>query len=82
MSQVRAKFVVESITELPEAQAEGGPRVNSNISLRAVTNGSKENEQFFRWTPSANIQLNVVNPEAAKAFKQGQEFYVDFTPAE
>ena len=70
---VRAKFVVESITEFAS-----GKKVN----LLAVTCGSKENETFFKWTPSAKIELQTLNDEAAKQFKVGKEYYVDFTPTD
>jgi hypothetical protein len=70
---VRAKFKVQSITE-----TEGGFK---SIKLLAVTSGSPENAEFFKWTPSATIDMGTVNPAASEQFKPGKEFYVDFTPA-
>lgn len=71
--RVRAKFKVERNT----------PRGDSaDISLRAVTSGSPENEQFFSYTPSGQVTLVVKNPGASDQFVEGKEFYVDFTPAE
>lgn len=70
---VRAKFRVNSVTE-----QEGGLK---SIILSPVTQGSKENESFFKWTPSGNIHLGVLNPAASEQFTPGQEFYVDFTKA-
>ena len=67
---VRAKFRVTSVTEYENA--------GKKVELSAVATGSKENENFFKWTPSANISLSTVNPEAAKQFVPGKEFYVDF----
>jgi len=72
MSSVRAKFKCTSVTE-----NEGGLKT---VNLQAVTSGSPENEKFFKWTPSASIQLSTLNPDAAAQFKPGQQFYVDFTP--
>lgn len=69
---VRSKFRVFTITEY-----ENG---NKEVKLNAVTSGSKENEEFFKWTPSGSISLGVINPKAADAFYPGKEFYVDFTP--
>lgn len=69
---VRAKMRCESVTN----------RVNgSDILLQPVTGGSKENESFYKYTPGGKIELSTVNPEAAKGFVPGQEYYVDFTPA-
>ena len=69
---VRAKFRVDSITE---------SSYGKTIELRPVTQGSPENEQFYRLTPGGSISLSTVNEEAAKQFKVGAEFYIDFTPA-
>lgn len=70
---VRAKFIVESITEFASGK---------KVSLNAVTCGSKENESFFKWTPSAKIEMSILNEEAAEQFHVGKEVYVDFTPEE
>ncbi len=55
--------------------------LKNEIALTPVYVGSKENEQFFRATPGGQIILNIVNPEAAAAFEQSKEYYVDFSPA-
>lgn len=73
MSAVRAKFRVESIIKRQSG---------STIELWPVTSGSKENEQFYRYTPGGRIELSTVNDEAAKRFEVGKEYYIDFTPAE
>jgi hypothetical protein len=71
---VRAKFRVVSVTE-----SENGLKT---ANLSPVTSGSPENERFFKWTPGGQIVLGTINPEAAKEFYPGREFYVDFTPAD
>lgn len=71
---VRAKFKCEKCS--PE---NGGDY--PTIRLSAVINGSNENEEFFRYTPSGTITLGLANVETAKHFQEGQEYYVDFTPA-
>lgn len=71
---VRAKFKVASVTE-----QEGGLKT---ATLHPVTTGSPENEQFFKWTPSGQIQLGTINPAAAEQFVPGRQFYVDFMPVE
>ena len=68
----RAKFIVESITEFVSGK---------KINMLAVTCGSKENESFFKWTPSARIEMQTLNEDASKQFIVGKEYYVDFTPA-
>lgn len=70
---VRAKFKVNEIVD----RGQNG----SVIRLQPVTSGSEENKLFYKYTPSGNIELSTINEDAAKQFKVGAEFYVDFTPA-
>jgi hypothetical protein len=67
---VRAKFRVHHIDPV-------GPV----IKMSPVYSGSEENKSFFASTPGGSIDLYTVNPEAAKQFESGREYYVDFTPA-
>jgi hypothetical protein len=69
---VRAKFKVQST-----ATTESG----TFATLVPVISGSKENEEFFKYTPSGEIKIGTINPEAAKQFVPGKLFYVDFTEA-
>lgn len=70
---VRAKFVCESVTQF------ANPGVT--IKLRAVYGDNPENKAFFQSTPSAVLDMGIVNPEAAKQFTPGKSYYVDFTEA-
>lgn len=72
---VRAKFKVDRIED--ESNGEG-----KRVWLSAVTTGSVENAEFFRYTPSATLQMAIVNAAASEQFKVGGEVYVDFTPVE
>lgn len=67
----RAKFKVETVTI-----SEGG----TSVKLRAVSGGSKENEEFFKWTPVGVIDIGLVKPEHSAQFTPGAAFYVDFIP--
>ncbi|MGE5438004.1 MAG: hypothetical protein ACM3O3_12380 [Syntrophothermus sp.] len=70
---VRAKFFVESKIERKEGFC---------IELFPVINGSKENENFYKYTPGGHLKLMTINAEAAKEFIVGKEYYVDFTKCE
>lgn len=70
---IRAKFMVRS----KNANDEG-----ASIQLDAVINGSKENEEFFKYTPSGSLSLGLVNKGTADQFTVGQEFYLDLTPVD
>jgi hypothetical protein len=76
---VRAKFTVTSIESNGAADSDN---MGSTITLLPVTGGSKENDNFYRWTPGGSIVLSTINPEAAIQFEPGKTFYVDFTLAE
>lgn len=78
MSTMRAKMKVVSV------QASGNCE---NIKLSAVCkkegypdDGSDENNSFARWTPTANLDMTITNPDLLGKITEGQEFYLDFTP--
>jgi hypothetical protein len=70
---IRAKFKVESLEHTVDY---------ANVKMTPVIGGSKENEQFYRWTPSGSILLTTINKKAAEEFMPGREFYIDFTPTD
>lgn len=72
MSSVRAKFKCVEVLK-----GEAGDRVK----LAPVVGESEENKSFFKWTPSGQIEMGIMNPEASAQFIPGQEYYVDFTVA-
>lgn len=71
---VRAKFKCDAV--------EDGQEGTKNIRLSAVVNGSPENQQFFRWTPSGQLSIGCVNPAANAQFEVGKEYYVDISRAD
>lgn len=71
---VRAKFKVSSITQHDDNLVD--------INMSAVTGGSEENKQFWKYTPSGQLTLQCLNPSASEYFKPGEEYYLDFTLAE
>jgi hypothetical protein len=75
---IRAKMTVESVVE------EGTPKHREQVTLRAVYAGEKnaEDNTFASATPCASVEMSIDNPAAWGAFKEGQQFYVDFTPAD
>ncbi|AFY34866.1 hypothetical protein Cal7507_4497 [Calothrix sp. PCC 7507] len=68
---VRAKFLVESVTNHPC----GG----NTVKMRPVHTDSKENKSFWQATPSGNLEMYINNPNAATFFASGAEYYIDFT---
>lgn len=78
---VRAKVRVESVEYNKNA---AGERESARVVARPVydPDPASENGRFFRWTPGGQIDLQVVNLDAADQFTVGDEFYVDFTKVE
>lgn len=69
---VRAKFIVESITDFGSIK---------KVTLRAVSDDDiPENQRYHRYTPQGLIEISIDNPPASDQFKPGDRFYVDFTP--
>lgn len=87
---VRAKFQVQRIessvwSKHHEADAVG-PAGYRNVEMRTVVlgpvmGGSDENKRFWDASPSGEIRLGTINPDAWKQFELGKEYYIDFTPA-
>jgi hypothetical protein len=75
---VRAKYKVASKT-----YTKNGPNEEAlcSIKLFPVTTGSKENADFFKWTPSGSMDLGTVNQAAADALELGAEYFIDFIKA-
>jgi|SoiMethySBSTD1v2_1073268.scaffolds.fasta_scaffold312808_2 hypothetical protein len=77
MNTVRAKFRVDSITRRKGYNS----GETQDIKLFPVHSGSEENKSFYAATPSGEITIGCANPDAAKLFELGKEYYIDFTPA-
>lgn len=52
-----------------------------SLVFSPVTANSEENKTFYKWTPTGKFQFDTINPVAADNFKVGQEYYLDFIPA-
>lgn len=76
---MRAKLQIESVTTR---------QGNESIKFHAVCksggytgDGSDEDNTFARFSPSANLEIAITNPDLLGKFKPGEKYYVDFTPA-
>lgn len=72
VTRVRAKF--ECISKTNEGET-------NRALFRVVTDGSKENDKFFKFTPGGELNLFVVSNETAESFIEGKFYYVDISPA-
>lgn len=80
MSTMRAKMVISSVAAGTTSESLGFRAVCKSDGYPA--DGKDENNSFATWTPMANLNMTVTNPDLLGKFKVGDTFYVDFTPAE
>lgn len=80
MALMRAKMKVESVQHFEKGE---------QLTMRAVSksgqypeDGKDEDNSFARFTPSAELNMYISNPDLEGSFKPGDTFYVDFTKAE
>lgn len=59
-----------------------------SLSMSAVSklegypqDGSDEDNSFARFTPSAELNMSITNPDLLGKFAEGDVLYLDFTPA-
>jgi hypothetical protein len=43
--------------------------------------GTSDDNSFAKWTPSGTLEMNVCNPNLFGHFREGDKYYLDFTPA-
>lgn len=58
-----------------ENSPSGGGR---KVVLYPVVGGSTENEQFYKYTPSGECRLEILNESAASEFEVGKEYLITF----
>lgn len=85
---MRAKFRIHSVTppsvEVDPSQATAPAQTVKmypvSKSAAYPADGSDEDNTYAKWSPSGSLELTIVNPALSNAFKEGDTFYVDFTP--
>ncbi|TPI39322.1 hypothetical protein FJW07_14190 [Mesorhizobium sp. B3-1-9] len=83
MTRMRAKMRITAVTPYP---AEGDAS-QETLQFYAVakdgpypSDGSDEDNSYAKFSPSGELKLTVANPALIGKYKQGDTFYVDFTP--
>jgi hypothetical protein len=80
---MRAKMRITSVTPYPTE----GDASQETLQFHAVakdgpypSDGSDEDNSYAKFSPSGELKLTVANPALIGKYKQGDTFYVDFTP--
>lgn len=78
-SVVRCKMRVSEVSQVKNPD---GTTQYEKVKLSAVYGQEgTENAEWSKWTPSANFEIQISNPNAYGKLSSGHEFFVDFTPA-
>ena len=77
MSKMIAKFKVTSIERFNET--------SQNVTMVAVSenfdsDGNSDDNSFAKWTPSGHLTISITNPGLIDSLKEGQKYYLNFTP--
>lgn len=78
---MRAKFHVTAVTPF---KSPAGELQSEKITFAAVAGkfdqeGTSEDNTYAKWTPSADLNIQITNPALFGAHAVGDVFYVDFT---
>src|SRR4051812_47424054 len=80
---MRAKMAVSSITKSFNNAADPTQVTGLSLGMSAVAksgsypaDGSDEDNSFARWSPSAQLTIQIQNPGLFDSFRYGQKFYV------
>lgn len=81
--KIRAKMLCQSVSRSAAGtEQDGTKRYQETVRLTAVTYGDNdENKTYAQYTPNASVDMTIDNQRALGAFEPGEEYYVDFTPA-
>ena len=86
MRTMRAKlqvgFVQEHFYGPDKSKSQETLNMHAVCAKSYPADGSDEDNTFAKFSPGANLSINIANPDLFGKFKVGDKFYVDFTPAE
>jgi len=77
MKTIRAKFECTTIQS-----KDWGEEVRLYAVHGNDDKDNEENNQFSEATPSGNLEMTISNPAAKGFFKEGKDYYLDFTEAD
>jgi hypothetical protein len=80
MTVMRAKMRLESVQSFETCEM---------LKFHAIAksgvypkDGTDENNTFAKWTPTADLNMTITNPDLFGKIRPGDTFYVDFSKVE
>ena len=85
MTTMRAKLKVGFVQEYfygpDKSKSQEQLTMHAVCASKYPADGSDEDNTFAKFSPGANLSINIANPALWGKFEVGQAYYVDFTPA-
>lgn len=78
MTTMRAKMKLQQVDRTEYGEKLKFAAVAAN---KYPEDGSDENNTYAKFSPSAEVGIQVTNPALFGKFNPGESYYVDFTPA-
>lgn len=75
---MRAKMIVTQVTR---QEHQDDLRFTAVAAGDYSEDGSDENNTFARYTPCADLEMTIANPDLLGSIELGQEYYLDFSLA-
>jgi hypothetical protein len=85
MGKMRAKLQIGFVQQ--HFYGPDGAKSGETLNMHAVAaskypeDGSDEDNTYAKFSPGANLSINIANPALFCQFEVCQKYYVDFTPA-
>lgn len=83
MPKMRAKVRITAIQKYPNDETPTQEALTFNFPAKNgayPADGSDEDQQFAKFSPSGALSLTVANPTLVGQFEIGDTFYLDFVP--
>ena len=85
MTTMRAKLQVGFVQEMfygpDKSKSQEVLTMHAVAASKYPTDGSDEDNTYARFSPGANLSINIANPALFGKFAVGEKYYVDFTKA-
>lgn len=75
---IRCKFLCNGVTKKVLREYQKPDAFIYEAEFGVVYDGSEENKQFFKWTPSGSLKIGVYTQDV---FEPGKSYYVELTEA-
>lgn len=85
MAKMRAKLQVGFVQEMfygpDKSKSQEVLTMHAVAASKYPEDGSDEDNTYAKFSPGAQLQINIANPALFGQFKVGEKYYVDFTQA-